>query len=298
MSVLEFAYINVEVADVDAFGSVLTDVVGLQPGQPAGRARTWRNDDRQHRLLVDEGPANDAVAVGYEFATSADLDAATGQLEALGYGITEGSAEQRAERAGEQLRSCTAPWGVRVELVVGLAAAASPFASELMPGGFLTEGVGFGHCVFMVPDHDASHRFLVDGLGFKQTDWIEIELAPGLAIEGRFYHCNPRHHTLAVIAAPAEPPGVQMASLHHVMFETNVVDDVGAAFGRAFAAGLPIPNGLGKHDNDRMFSFYLQTPAGFQIEVGNGARTVGEDWDENRAYDTISAWGHQPVARG
>jgi hypothetical protein len=44
-----------------------------------------------------------------------------------------------------------------------------------------------------------------------------------------------------------------------------------------------------------MFSFYLQTRAGFQVEVGHGARVVTDDWDDNRRYDAISAWGHQPL---
>ena len=81
------------------------------------------------------------------------------------------------------------------------------------------------------------------------------------------------------------------------MFETNDRDDVGAAFDRLWASDLAIPNGLGRHDNDGMFSFYLQTPAGFQIEVGHGARVITDDWDDNRAYDAISAWGHQPLRR-
>ena len=81
------------------------------------------------------------------------------------------------------------------------------------------------------------------------------------------------------------------------MFEANSRDDVGAAFDRAWDAELPIPNGLGRHDNDGMFSFYLQTPAGFQIEVGHGARVVGDGWDDDRLYRRISAWGHQPVPR-
>ena len=82
------------------------------------------------------------------------------------------------------------------------------------------------------------------------------------------------------------------------MFEVNDQDDVGHAFDRAYAAGLPIPNGIGKHPNDLMVSFYLQTPAFFQIEVGTGGRLVGDDWDLDIEYDRISAWGHQPVARG
>ena len=64
-----------------------------------------------------------------------------------------------------------------------------------MPGGFLTEGVGFGHVVFATTAFDESHRFLIDGLGLAQSDWLEMELAPGIELEVRFYHCNARHHT-------------------------------------------------------------------------------------------------------
>ena len=66
-----------------------------------------------------------------------------------------------------------------VELVLGLADAPTPFASPLMPGGFLTAGVGFGHVVFATTAFDESHRFLVDGLGLAQSDWLEMEIAAG-----------------------------------------------------------------------------------------------------------------------
>jgi hypothetical protein len=102
------------------------------------------------------------------------------------------------------------------------------------------------------------------------------------------------HHTIALARAPFNLP----QCLHHVMFELNERDDVGAAFDRAWAAELPIPNGLGRHDNDGMFSSYLQTPAGFQIEIGHGAKVITDGWDENRRYDRISAWGHQPLRLG
>jgi hypothetical protein len=74
-----------------------------------------------------------------------------------------------------------------------------------------------------------------------------------------------------------------------------VRDDVGAAFDRVWATDLAIPNGLGRHDNDGMFSFYVESPAGFQVEVGHGAKTITDNWDENRCYDKISQWGHQAL---
>jgi hypothetical protein len=55
----------------------------------------------------------------------------------------------------------------------------------------------------------------------------------------------------------------------------------------------PYQHGLGRHDNDGMFSFYVQGPGGFQVEVGHGARVITDGWDGNRRHDRISAWGHQ-----
>ena len=168
-----------------------------------------------------------------------------------------------------------------------------PFDSPLVPGGFLTEGIGFGHVVFATCTEEEfakAHAFATEGLGFRQSDWIETDLG-GIPVTVRFYHCNPRHHTLALAHVPFEVP----QRLHHVMVETVSEDNVGYAFDRAWNAGLPIANGLGKHDNDRMFSFYVVTPAGFQLEFGTGAIAVDDDWSGDHRYDRISIWGHQPI---
>ncbi len=288
---LELAYLVVEVPEPATLSPVFADVIGLVPGAPAGADLSWRNDDRAQRIVVQAGPANDAVVVGFEAADDASFDALVERLGHLGATVEEGSADELARRRVDRLVTVRSPWGVDVDVVTELDAASTPYESPSMPGGFLTDGVGFGHVVFATTAFDESVRFLTDGLGFVQSDWLLMELAPGMDLEVRFFHCNARHHTVALARAPFELP----QTLHHVMFETNVRDDVGAAFDRAWAAELPIPNGLGRHDNDGMFSFYLETPAGFQIEVGHGARVVDEGWDDDRRYDRISAWGHQPL---
>ncbi len=291
---IELAYLGVEVADVDGLTSILTGVAGLVPGDSRGGTSTWRNDDRAQRILVTEGAADDATVIGFAVADATTAEAVAARLTKLGYEVETGTAAECTARRVEGLWRTTAPWGVPVEIVHGLAAADEPFASDLMPGGFKTGAMGFGHCVFTVSDAEAAHKFVVDGLGLRQTDWLDLQVAPGVVVSGRFYHGNPRHHTLALVCPPG-PPSPQM--MHHFMVEANDADDVGKAFDRASNAGLTIPMGLGKHDNDKMFSFYTMTPAGFMIEVGHGAREVGDDWDENRAYDSISIWGHQPVAK-
>ena len=289
---IELGYLGLEVPDPSTLTPFFGEVIGLVDGEPAGGdAVTWRNDDKAYRIVVGAGPANDAAFLGFEAVDDEAFDAAYRRLAAAGFALADGTDADLTARRVRRLARTTSPWGVKVELVVGLQEASTPCESPLVPGGFLTAGVGFGHAVFATTALDESHRFLVEGLGLAQSDWLEMEIAEGITLEVRFYHCNERHHTIALAKAPFELP----QTLHHVMVETNTRDDVGAAFDRAWAAGLTIPNGLGRHDNDGMFSFYVASPAGFQVEVGHGARVITDDWDDNRQYDRISAWGHQPL---
>lgn len=289
---LALAYLGIEVPDPTTLTPFFRDVVGLLPGEPASdNTLTWRNDDRAQRITVQPGPANDAVFVGFEVADPPAFDRVARNLRAAGYELVEGTdAETAARRVGRMVRT-VAPWGTWVEVVDAVQPASSPFDPPFMAGGFVTEGVGFGHVVFATTAFEDSHTFLIDGLGFSQSDWLEMEIAEGVQLEVRFYHCNPRHHTVALAHAPFDLP----QKLHHVMVEAKERDDVGRAFDRAWTAGLGIPMGLGLHDNDRMFSFYVASPAGFLVEVGHGARTITEPWTDNRLYDSTSVWGHKPM---
>lgn len=290
---LELGYLRIETADPDALVPFFTDVIGLAPGEPtASGDLTWTNDDAAHRILVGAGDRNDLVALGFEAVDESAWDTTLARLAAAGHPASE-SGELARERRVARLAAVDAPWGSPVEVVLGLERSPVAAPTPLMAGGFVTAGEGFGHAVVATTAFDESVRFATEGLGMVQSDWLVTPIAPGVDLEVRFFHCNARHHTLALARAPFDLP----QTLHHVMFETNDRDDVGRAFDRAFAAGLPLPNGLGRHDNDHMFSFYVASPAGFQVEVGHGARVIAEPWTDDRRYDRISAWGHQPVER-
>jgi 2,3-dihydroxybiphenyl 1,2-dioxygenase len=285
---LQVAYLGVEVPDTNALGAFLTDVVGLVPGADPN---TWRNDSKSRRIIVTEGPSGDATFLGFEAADVDAWAATVARLEQAGYPAALATAEEANARRVEQLAYVDAPWGIRVEVAHGLADAAQSFVAPLVGRGFVTGDKGFGHVVFGTTAFDESHRFVTEGLGLRQTDWVETEIAAGIELEIRFYHCNPRHHSLALARAPFDLP----QRLHHFMVEVADRDDVGYAFDRAWNAGCVIASGLGRHPNDQMFSFYVASPAGFQVEVGHGARLVTDDWAGNRRYDRISSWGHQPL---
>jgi 2,3-dihydroxybiphenyl 1,2-dioxygenase len=292
---IELGYVRIEATDPTALASFFTDVVGLAPGEPTSEGDlTWSDDEAVQRVVVADGPRNDLAGLGFEAVGEAAFDTTVARLAAAGFVPTDGDDGLRRARRVGRVAVVDAPWGTPVEVVLGLERTPTPAPTPLVPGGFLTAGQGFGHVVVATTAFDESVRFAIEGLGMVQSDWLETSIAEGIDLEVRFFHCNARHHTLALARAPFELP----QALHHVMFETNERDDVGRAFDRAFAAGMPIPNGLGRHDNDGMFSFYVAGPVGFQVEIGHGAVQVSEPWTGDRRYDRISAWGHQPVVPG
>jgi hypothetical protein len=51
---------------------------------------------------------------------------------------------------------------------------------------------------------------------------------------------------------------------------------------------------LGRHTNDHMTSFYVNTPSGFFIEYGWGGRVIDRDeWQPHETFDGPSLWGHE-----
>ena len=51
-------------------------------------------------------------------------------------------------------------------------------------------------------------------------------------------------------------------------------------------------NPLGRHANDLMVSFYVQTPGGFDIEYGTDGRLVDDATWVTRETTAVSLWGH------
>jgi 2,3-dihydroxybiphenyl 1,2-dioxygenase len=212
---LELAYVGIEVPDPATLTPFLGEIIGLVSGEATDDgALTWRNDDKAHRVIVRTGPANDAVFLGFEAVDGDAFDAIATRLVRTGHDVTEGSDNDLRARRVKRLVRASTPWGIPVEVVLALEDASTPFVSPRMPGGFCTEGVGFGHAVFATTAFDASHAFLVDSLGLAQSDWLQMEIAAGIELEVRFYHCNERHHSIALAKAPFDMP----QKLHHLMF--------------------------------------------------------------------------------
>ncbi|MGW9131939.1 VOC family protein [Streptomyces sp. NPDC055681] len=69
-------------------------------------------------------------------------------------------------------------------------------------------------------------------------------------------------------------------------------DEVGQALDRILAAGYHLSSTLGRHTNDKMVSFYVRTPGGWDLEVGVGGLLVDEDSYTAEEITADSYWGH------
>lgn len=272
---MQLGYLGFEVSDLAAWRHLLGPTLGLV----AVEGDRWRNDRHAWRIQLTEGPADDLAFLGWEFEED-ELDATVARLREAGHDVTEADPSVRDVSRRFTLVD---PAGVPTELYCG-PALAGDFRSEVTRSGFVADEQGLGHLVLTARSKEASVAFYTALMGFKLSDHIVCEIY-GHPVDLSFFHANARHHSLAL-------GGPQRKRLHHFMVQTRAMDDVGLCYDRCIRSGVPIMQTLGRHPNDRMFSFYAKTPSKFQFEFGWGAREVDDsDW-QVETYDCVSEWGH------
>jgi len=292
MGVSSLGYVVVEAPDTAAWRKFGVDVLGLAegPAEADGSLRL-RVDERPFRIAVEKGSANRFKSSGWEFRDDAALDAAIEALRKSGIEVRAGSAEEASRRCVHRLVHCADPAGNRLELYVGRVYDYAPFSSSKGLTGFVTGDMGMGHVVLPAPQIEQTRAFYQQHLGFGDSDQMWLAMSPNPAdpkLGIYFLHAeNPRHHSLALMSAPA-PSGCA-----HIMLEARTIDDVGLSLDRCMAAGAHISSSFGKHSNDFMLSFYVQTPGGFDLEFGCGG--LQPDWKTWVPTHSLipDLWGHR-----
>lgn len=285
------AYVVAETTDIERWKAYAEGVLGMMavPG-PDGCLHV-RMDERQFRFLVRPGARDRYVASGWETRTRSDFDAAVAALRAAGTAVEiedRGSALARS-RCAQQVASFADPSGNRHEVVWGFKSDFLRFASPVGVPRFVTGDIGMGHTVLPAPNFEATVKFFHEVLGFGLSDIFNFEPpgTTGVVLPIHFLHCgNGRHHSLALAGFPVDSGCV------HVMVEVDDVTEVGRAIDRMQAHGAVQTATLGQHTNDRMVSFYMRSPSGFDIEFGCGGAVI--DWREHVVHEftRVSLWGH------
>ena len=183
------------------------------------------------------------------------------------------------------------PAGNLIELYHGRLNDETKFTSPKGISGFVTKDLGFGHVVYAALNIEETHDFYTNVLGFGDSDIMNLQMSPNPEdpkMKLYFMHCdNKRHHTVAIMQSPTPPSG-----LVHTMVEVKTIDEVGEALDRAINNDIHISSSLGRHMNDKMVSFYMQTPGGFDLEFGYDGDQP--DWSKHQTTSSPapSYWGH------
>jgi 2,3-dihydroxybiphenyl 1,2-dioxygenase len=295
--VAELGYLGIGISDTKAWHNIAMSIFGMQviPGDDK-KTSYLRLDAFHHRLELHATGSDDLEFAGWEVPDAGTLDVVAQQLEDGGVKVAVGSREEVDRRGVIGLIKCVDPAGLSTEIFFGRPINPVPFQPSRPISGFKTDGEGLGHFVLHVPDLDASVRFYCDLLGFRISDFTDVQTPAG-TLRLAFLHCNARHHSIAFIEAPGAPK-----RLHHIMVEGNSLADVGTGRDLCLAQGVPIAVDLGCHMNDRMVSFYMGSPSGFALEYGWGGRMIDDaTWQAEHYSSVDSIWGHpqlRALARG
>ena len=293
MSIRALGYVGLGVSDLDRWEQFATRILGLEVFTPEpGGPRFCRMDDRHHRIALHSDLRDDLLYAGWEVADAGELSDVANRLRDAGIPFEMAPPATLRERRVGELLSCSDPDGVVTEIFWGPHVEnRAPFQSPRALSGFLTGDGGLGHIVLTVADADASMHFYRDVLGMRVSDFIEFERMPGTLVNMAFLHCNSRHHSLAFMQLPTP------RHLSHLMLEALEIDDVGRTYTLCENENIPIAMTLGRHTNDEMFSFYMTSPSGFNIEFGWGGKSVDDSSWQIERYQAVSIWGHrrQPV---
>ncbi|MCY1259426.1 Iron-dependent extradiol dioxygenase [compost metagenome] len=282
------SYFVAQVENLGDWQRYAEDVLGMPVSPAPGGGLYVKMDERPFRMLIVEGSDRRYLASGWELAGEAAYRRALEVLEARGVAWEQGSAADCVQRGVQALAVVTDPSGNRHELSWGHRSDCLPFVSPQGVPRFVTGDMGLGHTVLPAPNFDATLAFATEVLGFGVSDIFNFSPAEGVPpVRIYFLHCgNARHHSLALAEYPV-PSGCV-----HVMVEVENMTEVGRAHDRRVAHDVPLSATLGQHLNDRMTSFYMQTPSGFDLEYGFGGLQL--DWEQHSVFEftRVSIWGH------
>ncbi|MCB9442328.1 MAG: VOC family protein [Mycolicibacterium sp.] len=292
MTIRSLGYLRFESTDVAAWREYGLKVLGMVEGTGTiDGALYLRMDDFPARLVIVPGERDRLAEAGWECANAAELQDVRNRLDMEGVPYKEATQAELADRRVDEMIRFADPSGNCLEVFHG---AALEHRRVVSPYGhrFVTGEQGLGHVVLTCRDDAEALHFYRDVLGFKLRDSMRMppqlvgRPADGAPAWLRFFGCNPRHHSLAFLPLPT-PSGVV-----HLMVEVENSDDVGLCLDRALRRKVPMSATLGRHVNDKMLSFYMKTPGGFDVEFGcEGLQVEDHGWVA-RESTAVSLWGH------
>ena len=289
MNIRALGYFVAQTDNINEWKEYAEQVLGMMTSPTDEGGLYIKMDERPYRMLIIPGEEKCYVASGWELANQAAFNDAKQSLIDKSVSFEEADTAFCNVRGAQQILIVNDPAGNRHELYWGHISDCQPFTSPQGVPQFVTGEMGLGHTVLPAPNFDETYQFLTEVLGFELSDLFNFKPAPEAPnVRIYFMHCaNARHHSLAICEFPV-PSGCV-----HAMVEVNSMTEVGRAHDRQQAHGVDLSATLGQHLNDKMISFYMKTPSGFDLEYGYDGLQV-DNWEEHCAFEfsRVSLWGH------
>jgi 3,4-dihydroxy-9,10-secoandrosta-1,3,5(10)-triene-9,17-dione 4,5-dioxygenase len=282
-------YVTIQTSDIDRWREFAFNVLGFAQGSgPDESALYLRMDERAARIVVVPGDSDEILTIGWEVRDHAALVRVQGALEQAGIGVKPLSLEEADARRVEEVITFQDPAGATIEVFHGALLDHSPVVTPF-GARFVTGAQGLGHVVLPTTDLNGTHAFYTDVLGFRSRGAFRMAAPPEYGpLRIRFLGVNERHHSLAICPSPRSgAPG-----LVHLMVEVDTLDAVGQALDRVSRDGFAVSSTLGRHTNDKMVSFYVRAPGGWDLEFGTEGMRVDEEHYTAEEITADSYWGH------
>ncbi|MBY3985670.1 VOC family protein [Rhodococcus fascians] len=287
MNVTQLAYLVIGSDDLPAWRTFATRNLGAMVSGDDSTALRIRLDELEHRILVVPTAANGLLASGWATRDSEAYLAAMQVATDAGVAIEAGSDADCRVRGVEAYFTFADPSGNVHEVCWGRTQVAEPFSSPAGISSFVTGELGLGHVALPGPEnYDESLAFYRDVFGFAPSDFFRLPDEGGRGPRVTFLHPrNARQHSLA-FGEIENPYGCL-----HFMVEVRTLDEVGRMMDRATQDGL-LRRTLGRHVNDEMVSFYIESPSGLLVEFGYDGMQMEWDGHDVRQIPRGSYWGH------
>ena len=188
-AIQDIMQVGVGVPDRERFENFARNLLGFTASQsPDGRVTYLRPDQYSHRIAAYTAPQPALQYIGLDVGGHQQLAEWETKLTAEGIDWRRSSPKERAERRVTDFIEFNDPDGHALALSYGFEVDKDPvrYTRDLSV-------LRLGHVLLTVADTQRSHGFYTGVLGFRLSDWINIDDHIRLC----FLRCNERHHSMA-----------------------------------------------------------------------------------------------------
>lgn len=282
-------YIRLQTTDLAQWRAVALEGLGFSDSSREDGVLRLRMDGREERLVVQAGPTDELLAIGWEARDQFALHAVGRALQAHAVEVDDLSDFDCHERRVDGALRFQDPAGTPTEVFHGAVTDDVPLHTRYAQK-FVTGERGMGAVAVGVHDVDHLERFYASVLGFQPRGAVQV----GGTADGerplrlRLLGVNSRHHSLVL-----SPGGRRFGGLQKIRVEVDSLDAVGTANEVVLSMPGVEATTLGRHSNDRTLSFYCRMPGGLLLEYATGSLPVNQESFVPEEFTRGSRWGHE-----